>query len=214
PVGNDVDTMWKNIVAGQSGIDFVTKVNKEDFPAKVAGEVKDFDPLKYIEKKEARRMDLFTQYAVTASKMAVEDAEITTDETNAERDGVWSGSGIGGMTTYEEQYNKSLTRGHRRVSPMFIPMMIADMAAGQFSIQIGANGTIACTITACAEGASLIGDAVGATQRSDGDYRIAGGTKAAITNMAVEGFSSMEGCSDNEDHTKASRPFDNNRNGR
>lgn len=213
PVGNDVDTMWKNIVAGQSGIDFVTKVNKEDFPAKVAGEVKDFDPLKYIEKKEARRMDLFTQYAVTASKMAVEDAELTIDETNAERVGVWIGSGIGGMTTYEEQYNKFLKRGHRRVSPFFIPMMIPDMAAGQVSIQIGAKGINSCTVTACASGASSIGDAFKAIQRGDVDYMIAGGTEAPITNMAFAGFSSMKALSENEDPTKASRPFDKNRDG-
>src|SRR5699024_9666415 len=213
PVGNDVDTMWKNIVAGQSGIDFVTKVNKEDFPAKVAGEVKDFDPLKYIEKKEARRMDLFTQYAVTASKMAVEDAELTIDETNAERVGVWIGSGIGGMTTYEEQYNKFLKRGHRRVSPFFIPMMIPDMAAGQVSIQLGAKGINSCTVTACASGASSIGDAFKAIQRGDVDYMIAGGTEASITNMAFAGFSSMKALSENEDPTKASRPFDKNRDG-
>ncbi len=213
PVGNDVDTMWKNIVAGQSGIDFVTKVNKEDFPAKVAGEVKDFDPLKYIEKKEARRMDLFTQYAVTASKMAVEDAELTIDETNAERVGVWIGSGIGGMTTYEEQYNKFLKRGHRRVSPFFIPMMIPDMAAGQVSIQLGAKGINSCTVTACASGASSIGDAFKAIQRGDVDYMIAGGTEAPITNMAFAGFSSMKALSENEDPTKASRPFDKNRDG-
>ncbi|HEX6594520.1 MAG TPA: beta-ketoacyl-ACP synthase II [Bacillota bacterium] len=213
PVGNDVETMWKNIVAGRSGIDVVTKVNKDDFPATVAGEVKDYDPLLYIDKKDARRMDLFTQYAVTASKMAVEDAQLTIDETNAERVGVWIGSGIGGMTTYEEQFKKFLKRGHRRVSPFFIPMMIPDMAAGQVSIQLGAKGVNSCTVTACASGASSIGDAFKAIQRGDVDYMIAGGTEAPITSMAFAGFSSMRALSLNEDPTKASRPFDKNRDG-
>src|SRR5699024_1714304 len=146
-------------------------------------------------------------------KMAVEDAELTIDETNAERGGVWIGSGIGGMTTYEEQYNKFLIRGHRRVSPLFIAIMSPDMAAGQVSIQLGAKGINSCTVTACSSGASSIGDAFKAIQRGDVDYMIAGGTEAPITNMAFARFSSMKALSENEDPTKASRPFDKNRDG-
>lgn len=213
PVGNNVQTMWGNLIKGKSGIDFVTKVDKNEFPAKVAGEVKDFDILQYLEKKDARKMDLFTQYAVAASKMAVEDAKLTIDESNAERVGVWIGSGIGGMQTYEEQFRRFLKKGYRRVSPFFVPMMIPDMAAGQVSIQLGAKGINSCTVTACASGANSIGDAFRAVQRGDADYMITGGSESPITNMAFAGFSSMRALSFNEDPNTASRPFDKNRDG-
>lgn len=213
PVGNDVTTMWDNIVAGNSGIDMITKVNKDDFPVHVAGEVNDFDPTKYMEKRDARRMDLFTQYAVAAAKMAVEDANLIIDEDNAERVGVWIGSGIGGMATYQEQHKRFLDKGYKRVSPFFVPMLIPDMAAGQVSIHTGAKGINSCTVTACASGANSIGDAFKAVQRGDVDYIITGGTEAPITNMAFAGFSSMRALSQNEDPQKASRPFDENRDG-
>ncbi|OZU90634.1 beta-ketoacyl-[acyl-carrier-protein] synthase II [Virgibacillus indicus] len=213
PVGNDVKTMWASIMEGKSGIDFVTKVNKDDFPAKVAAEVKDFDPTEYMEKKDARKMDPFTQYAVAAAKMAVEDAKLTIDESNANRVGVWIGSGIGGMKTWEEQHTKFLEKGPKRVSPFFVPMMIPDMAAGQVSIQLGAKGINSCSVTACASGANSIGDAFKAVQRGDVDYIIAGGTEAPISNMAFAGFSSAKALSLNEDPQKASRPFDKNRDG-
>lgn len=213
PVGNDVQTMWDNVIAGNSGIDFVTKVNKDEFPAKAAAEVKDFDSSRYIEKKEARKMDPFTQYAVAAAKMAVEDAELTIDENNANRVGVWIGSGIGGMNTWEEQHKKFLEKGPRRVSPFFVPMMIPDMAAGQVSIQLGAKGINACSTTACASGASSIGDAFKVIQRGDADYVIAGGTEAPISNMAFAGFCSAKALSLNNDPQEASRPFDKNRDG-
>ncbi|SHH06534.1 beta-ketoacyl-ACP synthase II [Virgibacillus chiguensis] len=213
PVGNHVSTMWENIISGKSGIDFVTKVDKELFPAKVAGEVKDFDPSAYIEKKDVRKMDLFTQYAVVASKMAVEDANLTIDDDNRNRVGVWIGCGIGGMQTWEDQHRKLLEKGPKRVSPFFVPMMIPDMAAGQVSIQLGAKGINSCSVTACASGASSIGDAFKAVQRGDADAIITGGTEAPISNMAFAGFSSAKALSLHEDPQKASRPFDKYRDG-
>lgn len=213
PVGNDVSSMWNNIVAGNSGITTVTRVNKDDFPATVAAEVKDFDPASFMEKKDARKMDRFTQYAVAASKMAIEDAKLDINESIANRVGVWIGSGIGGMETYEEQHNKFKERGYKRVSPFFVPMLIPDMAAGQVSIQLGAKGINSCTVTACASGANSIGDAFKVIQRGDADYMITGGTEAPITNMAFAGFSSMKALSSNPDPKTASRPFDKNRDG-
>lgn len=213
PLGNTMEKTWENIVAGKSGIDLVTRVNRDDFPAKVAAEVKDFDIKKYVDKKDARKMDLFTQYAVAASEMAVEDANLTIDDSNRNQVGVWIGSGIGGMQTWEEQHQKFLEKGPKRVSPFFVPMMIPDMAAGQVSIQLGAKGINSCTVTACASGANSIGDAFKAVQRGDADYMIAGGTEAPITNMAFAGFCSAKALSTNEDPSKASRPFDQNRDG-
>lgn len=213
PVGNDVSSMWNNIVAGNSGIDTVTRVNKDDFPATVAAEIKGFDPTLYMEKKDARKMDRFTQYAVAASKMAVDDAKLDINDSIANRVGVWIGSGIGGMETYEEQHNKFIERGYKRVSPFFVPMLIPDMAAGQVSIQLGAKGINSCTVTACASGANSIGDAFKVIQRGDADYMITGGTEAPITNMAFAGFSSMKALSSNPDPKTASRPFDKNRDG-
>ncbi|WP_404451733.1 beta-ketoacyl-ACP synthase II [Virgibacillus necropolis] len=213
PVGNDVSSMWDNIVSGNSGIDTVTRVNKDDFPATVAAELKDFDPTLYMEKKDARKMDRFTQYAVAAAKMAVEDARLDINDSNADRVGVWIGSGIGGMDTYEEQHNKFLERGYKRVSPFFVPMLIPDMAAGQVSIQLGAKGINSCSVTACASGASSIGDSFKVIQRGDADYIITGGAEAPITNMAFAGFSSAKALSTNPDPKTASRPFDEHRDG-
>jgi len=215
PVGNNVETMWKNLIACNSGINLVTRVHKEEYPAVVAAELKDFNSALYIDKKDARKMDPFTQYAVAASKMTIEDAKLTIDECNANRVGVWIGSGIGGMQTWEEQHKKLLEKGPRRVSPFFVLMMIPDMAAGQVSIQLGAKGINSCTATACASGASSIGDAFKAVERGDVDYIIAGGTEAPISNMAFAGFSSAKALSlsTNQDPKTASRPFDKNRDG-
>ncbi|MEN2767651.1 beta-ketoacyl-ACP synthase II [Ornithinibacillus xuwenensis] len=213
PIGNDVLTMWGNLLAGNSGIDYVTRVNKDEFPAKVAAEVKDFDPTLYVDKKDARKMDAFTQFAVAASKMALKDANLEITEDIAHRVGVWIGSGIGGMQTYEDQFRKFIEKGHKRVSPFFVPMMIPDMAAGQVSIQTGAKGINSCSVTACASGANSIGDAYKAVQRGDVDYIIAGGAEAPITNMSFAGFSSAKALSFNEDPKTASRPFDKNRDG-
>lgn len=154
PNGNDAGTMWDNVVSGKSGIDFISRIERSGLPAAAAAEVKDFDPKNYMEKKDARKMDLFTQYAVAAARMAVDDADLTIDDSNADRVGVWVGSGIGGMGTLEDQHTKLLEKGARRISPFFVPMMIPDMAAGQVSIQLGAKGINSCTTTACASGAN------------------------------------------------------------
>ncbi|MFB1099577.1 beta-ketoacyl-[acyl-carrier-protein] synthase II [Terribacillus saccharophilus] len=213
PVGNDAATTWQNLLEGKSGVDVLTRVNKDDYPAKVAAEVKDFNPEDYMEKKDAKRMDLFTQYAVAASKMAVEDANLEITDENANRIGVWIGSGIGGMGTYEEQFEKLMTKGPRRVSPFFVPMMIPDMASGQVSIQLGAKGINSCSVTACASGANSIGDAFKVIERGDADAMITGGSEAPLTKMAFAGFSAAKALSFNDDPKTASRPFDANRDG-
>lgn len=213
PVGNDVRETWGNIVASNSGIDYITKLNKDNLPISIAGEVKNFDATLYIEKRDIKKMDLFIQYAVASAKMAIEDADFEINDSNAESVGVWIGSGIGGMHTYEKQHKRFLEKGYRRVSPFFVPMLIPDMAAGQVSIQFGAKGINSCTVTACASGANSIGDAFKTIQRGDADFMITGGTEAPLTNMAFSGFSSMKALSKNTDPRKASRPFDKNRDG-
>ncbi|GAY75896.1 3-oxoacyl-[acyl-carrier-protein] synthase, KASII [Sporolactobacillus inulinus] len=213
PLGNDVATTWTNAINGKSGIGIVTRVNPDDFRAKVAGEVKDFDPEKYIDRKDVLRMDRFSQFAVAASKMAVADAKYTIDETNAERTGVWIGSGIGGMETYEKELTVAMKRGFRRVSPFFVPMMIPDMASGQVSILLGTKGINSCTVTACATGSDSIGSAYKAIQRGDNDAIICGGSEAPLTNMSFAGFTSARALSTNPDPETACRPFDKNRDG-
>ncbi|RCW69728.1 beta-ketoacyl-ACP synthase II [Saliterribacillus persicus] len=213
PLGNTIDEFWNGLKTGRSGIDTVTKVNKDDFPAKVAAEIKDWDPTLYMDKKESKRMDLFTQYAVGAAKLAVEDAKLEITDEIAPRVGVWIGSGIGGMATYEEQFHRFLDKGYRRVSPFFVPMLIPDMAAGQVSIQLGAKGINSCTVTACASGTNSIGDAYKVIERGDADVMITGGAEAPLTSMAFAGFSTAKALSFNEDPKSASRPFDKDRNG-
>ncbi|MBT2756392.1 beta-ketoacyl-ACP synthase II [Mesobacillus foraminis] len=213
PLGNDAETSWNNAVKGVSGIGPVTRVNAEDYPAKVAAELKDFDIETFIDKKEARKMDRFTHYAVAASLMAVKDADIEINDDNAPRVGVWIGSGIGGMETFEKQHETFLNRGYRRVSPFFVPMMIPDMATGQVSIILGARGFNSCTVTACATGTNSIGDAFKVIQRGDADVMISGGAEAPITRMAFAGFCANTALSTNPDPKTASRPFDKNRDG-
>ncbi len=213
PIGNNLDTTWTNLLNGVSGVGPLTRVNSELFPAKVAAEIKDFNPEEFMERKEAKKMDRFTQYAMAASLMAVKDANLTITEEISPRVGVWIGSGIGGMETHEQQYNTFLEKGYRRVSPFFVPMMIPDMAAGQVSIALGAKGINSCTVTACASGANSIGDAFKVIQRGDADVMVTGGTEAPLTTMAFAGFSSMKALSFNEDPKTASRPFDLNRDG-
>ena len=213
PLGNDVETTWNNIIAGVSGIGPLTRVNADDFPAKVAAEVKDFDPSVYLDKKDARKMDRFAQFAVAASIMAVKDAELDINEGNSEKIGVWIGSGIGGMETFETQHNNFLQKGYRRVSPFFVPMLIPDMAAGQVSITLGARGVNSCTVTACATGTNSIGDAFKVIQRGDAIAMITGGAEAPITNMSVAGFCANTALSTNPDPKTACRPFDADRDG-
>ena len=213
PLGNTVDETWSAIKEGKSGIGPLTRVDAELFPAKVAAEVKDFDIEQYIDRKEARKMDRFTHYALASALMAVKDADLVINEENANRVGVWIGSGIGGMETYEQQFEVFQKRGARRVSPFFVPMMIPDMASGQVSIYLGAKGPNACTVTACASGTNSIGDAFKVIQRGDADVMITGGTEAPIVKMAVAGFCSSTALSLNTDPATASRPFDKERDG-
>ncbi|MDP4101571.1 3-oxoacyl-[acyl-carrier-protein] synthase 2 [Bacillus subtilis] len=213
PLGNDVDTSWNNAINGVSGIGPITRVDAEEYPAKVAAELKEFNVEDYMDKKEARKMDRFTQYAVVAAKMAVEDAELNITDEIAPRVGVWVGSGIGGLETLESQFEIFLTKGPRRVSPFFVPMMIPDMATGQISIALGAKGVNSCTVTACATGTNSIGDAFKVIQRGDADVMVTGGTEAPLTRMSFAGFSANKALSTNPDPKTASRPFDKNRDG-
>ncbi|MFC5543202.1 MAG: beta-ketoacyl-ACP synthase II [Bacilli bacterium] len=213
PLGNTVDETWAAIKEGKSGIGPLTRVDAELFPAKVAAEVKDFDIEQFIERKEARRMDRFTHFALASALMAVKDADLKITDEIADRVGVWIGSGIGGMETYEQQFETFMNRGPRRVSPFFVPMMIPDMASGQVSIYLGAKGPNACTVTACASGTNSIGDAFKVIQRGDADVMITGGTEAPIVKMSLAGFCSATALSLNPDPNTASRPFDKERDG-
>jgi len=213
PVGNTVETAWDNIINGVSGVKPLTRVNPDEYPTKVAAEVTDFNVEDFINKKEARKMDRFTQFAVAAAMMAVKDANLIINEENADRVGTWIGSGIGGMETFEQQYETFLQRGYRRVSPFFVPMLIPDMAAGQVSITLGAKGFNSCTVTACATGTNSIGDAFKVIQRGDADVMVTGGAEAPITKMSVAGFCANTALSTNPDPKTASRPFDANRDG-
>jgi 3-oxoacyl-[acyl-carrier-protein] synthase II len=214
PLGNDAQTTWKQIKSGVSGIGPATLFDVEKVDVKIAAEVKDFAPEEFMDKKEARRMGRYSQFAIAASQMAVKDAGITIgEEIKPERVGVWIGSGIGGLAEFEEQHRKFLEKGQRRVNPFTIPMFIPDMAAGQVSISLGAKGINNCSVTACASGANSIGDAFRVIQKGDVDVMIAGGTEATITGMTVAGFSNMTALSKNPDPAKASRPFDKNRDG-
>ncbi|WP_018921517.1 beta-ketoacyl-ACP synthase II [Salsuginibacillus kocurii] len=213
PLGYDTETTWEQALAGTSGVGELTRVNKDEFPMKVAAELKDFNAGDFMDKKEARKMDRFTQFAVASAFMALKDADLEINDDNAERTGVWIGSGIGGMETYEQQFRNFLDKGARRVSPFFVPMMIPDMASGQVSIATGAKGINSCSVTACASGTNSIGDSFKVIQRGDADIMITGGTEAPITNIAVAGFSAAKAITTSEDPATASRPFDANRNG-
>ena len=213
PLGNDAETTWKNIVEGKSGIGPLTRVNADEYPAKVAAESTDFNPEAFMDRKDARKMDRFTQFAVASAIMAVKDANLTINEENSHRVGVWIGSGIGGMETFEQQFEIFQNRGYKRVSPFFVPMLIPDMATGQVSITLGARGFNSCTVTACATGTNSIGDAFKVIQRGDADAMVTGGAEAPITKMSVAGFCANTALSTNPDPKTASRPFDKNRDG-
>jgi beta-ketoacyl-acyl-carrier-protein synthase II len=214
PLGNDAHTSWEQIKNGVSGIGPATRFDVDQVDIKIAAEVKGFAPEEFIDKKEARRMGRYSQFAIAASQMAVKDAGINIGEDiKPERVGVWIGSGIGGLAEFEEQHRKFIEKGQRRVNPFTIPMFIPDMAAGQVSISLGAKGINNCSVTACASGANSIGDAFRVIQKGDVDVMIAGGTEATITAMTVAGFSNMTALSKNPDPATASRPFDKNRDG-
>ncbi|MDW0112666.1 beta-ketoacyl-ACP synthase II [Sporosarcina saromensis] len=213
PVGNSAEASWEAVINGKSGIGPLTRLDSEQFPVKVAAEVKDFDIEEYLPRKEARKMDRFTHYAMAASIMAMKDANLELDEETAYRTGVWIGSGIGGMETHEQQFKTFMEKGYRRVSPFFVPMMIPDMASGQVSIHFGAKGINSCTVTACASGTNSIGDAFEVIKRGDADVMITGGAEAPITTMSVAGFCANTALSLNPDPATASRPFDKERDG-
>ena len=214
PLGNDAFSTWDKIKNGISGIGPGTIFDTDKVDVKIAAEVKGFAPEKFIDKKEARRMGRYSQFAVAASQMAVKDAGIEIGiDIVPERVGVWIGSGIGGLGEFEEQHRKFIEKGQRRVNPFTIPMFIPDMAAGQVSIALGAKGINNCSVTACASGANSIGDAFRVIQKGDVDMIIAGGTEATITEMTIAGFSNMTALSKNPDPKTASRPFDKNRDG-
>lgn len=213
PLGNDVKSSWDNALNGVNGIDTITRIDTKDYNVHLAGELKDFNIEDYIDKKEARRMDRFTQYAVVAAREAVKDAKLEINDDNANNIGVWIGSGIGGMETFEIAHSQLLERGPRRVSPFFVPMLIADMATGQVSIDLGAKGPNGATVTACATGTNSIGDAFKIIQRGDADAMITGGSEAPIAHMAIAGFSASRALSTNDDKETACRPFQTGRDG-
>ena len=214
PLGNDVETSWQNLLAGQSGVGRITKFDTSEYQTKIAGEVKDFDPTVFIGKKESRRMETFTQYAVSAAKMLFDSAGWSVPESERERVGTIIGVGLGGLQTIEDIHNKLLKRGPNKISPFFIPILIANMAAGQVSIAAGAMGPNICTTTACASGTHAIGAAYTDIVMGRADAMICGGAESTITKLGVAGFNAMKALSvRNDEPEKASRPFDKDRTG-
>jgi 3-oxoacyl-[acyl-carrier-protein] synthase II len=214
PVGNSVETTWAALVAGKSGADYIKKFDAEKFPVRFACEVKDFDPLNYIEKKEARKMGAFIHYAVAASQEAVNDSGLQITDEIAENVGTYISSGIGDFWAIEREHEKLLTGGPGRVSPFFIPSAIVNLASGQVSIRHNAKGPNSATATACSAGAHAIGDSFKIIQRNDAEAMICGGAESAITPMSVAGFAALRALSTrNDDPQHASRPFDMNRDG-
>ena len=214
PVGTGLDAFWSSLVGGVSGIKRVERFDPANFTTRIAGEVVDFEPAQYIDKKEARRMDRFTQFAVAASGMAIADAALDLEGENRDRIGVILGSGIGGITTMEEQARVLFEKGPGRVSPFFVPMMIANIGAGQVAISYRLRGPNITSVTACASSTNAIGDAFKMIQHGHADVMLSGGTEAPITPLAVAGFCSMKAMSTrNEEPEKASRPFDAQRDG-
>ena len=213
-VGNTAQEVWKNLIAGASGMGPITGFDTTGFPVTFAAEVKNFDPLKFVEKKEARKMARFIHFAFAATQEALEQSGLKITEENADRVGVLIGSGIGGFEVIEREHATLLKDGPRRISPFFIPATIINMAAGQLSIRYGARGPISATATACATSANSIGDSVRMIMHGDADAMIAGGSEAAVTSLSVGGFAAMRALSTrNDEPTKASRPFDKDRDG-
>ena len=214
PLGNDVESTWNQLVAGTSGAGPITRFDATGYETRFACEVKDFTPEGVLDRKEAKRMDRFVQYAVVAAAEAIRNAGLNLETLDRNRIGVLIGSGIGGMETFEDQHTALMTKGPGRVSPYFIPMMIIDMASGQVSIQFGLKGPNFGTVSACASGAHAIGEALRLIRAGDADVMIAGGAEATITPMAVAGFANMRALSRrNDDPKRASRPFDTGRDG-
>lgn len=213
-LGTELEEFWENIKAGKSGVSKIENFDASDFPSQIGAELKDFDPGEYIERKEAKRLALYSQYAIVSAMKALENADLEITDEIADRTGVIVGSGIGGIEVFEEQVAKLNKRGPRRVSPFFIPMMISNMAAGNVAIYSGAKGPNMNTVTACASATTAIGEAFETIKRGAADIMIAGGTEASITPSAVAGFGNMKALSTrNDEPQKASRPFDKDRDG-
>jgi 3-oxoacyl-[acyl-carrier-protein] synthase II len=213
-LGIGTENNWRCLLAGKSGIGTITKFDPTQFSTRIAGEVKGFDPLAYIEKKDVKKMDVFIQYAIAASQFAVDDAALTFTKEEAPRVGVFIASGIGGFTTIEREHIALLKGGPRKISPFFIPSAIINLAAGQVSIRFGAKGPNLATCTACSASAHALGDAYEIIMRGTADVMIAGGSEAAITPMGVGGFAALRALSQrNDDPERASRPFDRDRDG-
>ena len=214
PIGIGKDAFWNNLIAGKSGVGRITHFDSTNFACQIAAEVKDFDPSLYMDKKDARRITRFIQFAIAASKIALEDSKLSITPQNAERAGTLIGSGIGGVSFLEEQAKILLEKGPDKCSPFTVPWMIANMAAGQVSIFLGLKGPNSCTVTACATGTNSIGDASRIIERGDADIMVAGGAEASITPLSMAGFSAARALSTrNNDPEHASRPFDNERDG-
>ncbi len=215
PLGNDVQTTWNGLLEGRSGIDTIKSFDVSKFETQFAGELKGFDPQKYMDRKEIKRTDRFVHLAVAASTMAIEDGGIEiTDPAEQERFGVIIGSGVGGIETHEEQHNRFLKGGPGRISPFFVPMMICDMAAGYVSIHCKAKGPNFCTVSACASAGHAIGMAFRSIKYGESDFMLSGGTEASITHMGLGGFCACKALSKrNDDPRGASRPFDKTRDG-
>ena len=213
PVGNDVETMWENIKNGVCGIDEITHFDTTDFKVKLAGEIKNLNVEDYINKKEAKRLDRFSQLAMIASKQAYEDARLNAEEIDANRFGIILSSGIGGLETIENEKEKGLKKGYERVSPFFIPMAIGNLAAGNVAIMLGAKGACLDIVTACAAGTNSIGEAFKYVRDGYADIMLTGGAEASITPLGIGGFSSMKALSTATDKNRASIPFDAERNG-
>lgn len=214
PIGNTLSDYWDGLLAGRNGIGPITLFDASRHDSRIAGEVRGFDPQNYMERKEAKRMDRFAQFAVAASKQALADADFVINDLNAEQVGIVIGTGIGGLKVMEDQQEVYLNRGPSRCSPFMVPMMIANMAAGLTAIQIGAKGPNNCTVTACAAGSNAIGDAFRLVQRGYAQAMICGGTEAAVTPLSFAGFASARALSTrNDDPDHACRPFDRDRDG-
>lgn len=214
PVGNTAEEAWAAVLAGRSGIGPITRFDSEKFSARIAGEVKNFDPAKFIEKKEIKKMDAFIHYAVAAAQEAMDDSGLTITETNAERVGVDIGSALGGLAVIEREQEKLLNAGPGRISPFFIPATIINLAAGQVSMRFGAKGPNTAPATACASGAHAIGDSYRMIRRGEVDAMLCGGGEAAVTVTGIGGFAAMRALSTRNDApTEASRPFDKGRDG-
>lgn len=215
PIGNNVKDYWENLLAGKSGIDYITKFDASEFSVRFAGEVKNFNPEDYLEKKELRKIEDFVVYGVAATQEAIKDAGLDDgNKFDPTRAGVMVGSGIGGLRSMEEQHKVLLSRGPRRINPFLITRMIVNMAAGYIAIRFGLKGPNTAVSTACATGTHAIGDAFKVIQRGDADVMIAGGAESAITPLGIGGFASMKALSERNDAPqKASRPFDAQRDG-